>query len=81
MAEYWRLLRSGLPFEWIEDEKRDFVEKLKVHRDLLERVLAAGDELDSMTPGWLDMLAGYEALDRYLSGLARPAARPPEVAR
>lgn len=72
LAEYWGLLQSGLPFEWAEDERRAWVEKMRRHRDLLGRVLAAGDGLDSMTPGWLAMQAGYEALSAWLDKAARP---------
>jgi hypothetical protein len=72
LAEYWSLLQSGLPFEWIEDERRAFVDKLRVHRELLGRVLAAGDELDTMRPGWLEMQAGYESLSTWLDTIARP---------
>ncbi len=74
LAEYWNLLRSGLPFEWIEDERREFVGKLRTHCDLLGRILAAGDELDSMTPGWEAMKNGYESLSTWLDSRAAPAA-------
>jgi hypothetical protein len=53
------------------------VKKLEAHRELLGRVLAAGDELDSMTPGWEAMKTGYESLSTWLDFVARRAPATP----
>lgn len=33
LGAYWNLLRSGLPQEWLQDERREFIARLKALRD------------------------------------------------
>jgi hypothetical protein len=58
---YWSLLRSGLPPEWLQDERREFVQKLKTLRDAEGAAMVAAEEAGDAAE-FTERRQKYEAL-------------------
>lgn len=72
LAEYWSILRSSQPAEWIEEDKRAFLGKLAAHCGRMADVLRIGEERGEMSLAWEQLHEAYQALEQYLTERSIP---------